>query len=210
MTLSISIAPLRLRTRARSIRAAISRSTRRRSSPNGFDNVARATQREDRSRGRRGARRDVHRRELTAGQRGRPSRSRFRRRTRRTSRASSRGRIASSRSINVTYPNDNGSPGFSAHFFPSGTVTTDGWYEVVTNPFSVQGSRAPTTASLSISANGADVDALEIVPSGTFTTFAACAPPVDAACGAHQFCETGWCRDGNNGRPAAATAERAR
>ncbi len=103
-------------------------------------------------------------------------------------------------SINVSYPSDNGSPSFGAHFFPSGTVTTDGWYEVVTNPFSVQGSRKPTV-TLSMNANGADIDALEIVPSGTFTTFAQCSPPVDAACGAHQYCETGWCRDGNNGVP---------
>jgi hypothetical protein len=102
--------------------------------------------------------------------------------------------------INVNYPNDNGSPSFGAHFNPSGTVTSDGWYEVVTNPFSVQGSRNPT-ASLTINANFADVDALEIVPSGTFVNFAQCSPPVDAACGAHQYCETGWCRDGNNGVP---------
>ncbi len=107
--------------------------------------------------------------------------------------------------INVNYPNDNGSPSYGAHFYPSGTVTSDGWYEVVTNPFSVQGSRKPT-ASLTITANLADVDALEIVPSGEFITFAQCAPPAmlpngASTCGAHQYCETGWCQDGNNGVP---------
>ncbi len=98
--------------------------------------------------------------------------------------------------IGVSYPNDNGSPSFSARFYPTGTVTSDGWYELTTNAFSVQGSRKPTIA-FSVTANAADVDALEIVPSGTFKALAPCAPPVDAACGAHEFCATGWCRDGN-------------
>ncbi|HEY1959569.1 MAG TPA: S41 family peptidase [Polyangiaceae bacterium] len=98
--------------------------------------------------------------------------------------------------IDVGYPSDGGSPSTSAMFYPSGTVTTDGWYELVTNPFSVQGSRKPTT-DFSVFASGADVDALEVVPSGTFQAAAKCAPPVDAACGPHQFCESDWCRDGN-------------
>ena len=46
-------------------------------------------------------------------------------------------------------------------------------------------------------ASGADVDAFEIVPSGTFKALAACIPPVDSACGPHEFCAAGWCRDGN-------------
>lgn len=99
-------------------------------------------------------------------------------------------------SVDISYPADGGSPSTSAHFYPSGTVTTDGWYELVTNPFSVQGTRKPT-AEFSVFANGADVDALEIAPSGVFQAAAACSPPVDPACGPHQFCESGWCRDGN-------------
>jgi hypothetical protein len=98
--------------------------------------------------------------------------------------------------IDVQYPNDGGSPSHSAHFYPSGTVTSDGWYELVTNAFSVQGTRKPT-AAFSVYANGADVDALEIVPSGTFQALSRCSPPVDPVCGAHQFCVSGWCRDGN-------------
>lgn len=99
-------------------------------------------------------------------------------------------------SIDVSYPSDGGSPSTSASFFPSGTVTSDGWYELVTNAFSVQGSRAPTV-DFSVYANAADVDALELVPSGKFQAAAKCSPPIDSACGAHQFCESGWCRDGN-------------
>jgi hypothetical protein len=97
--------------------------------------------------------------------------------------------------INVTYV-DSGSPSFGAHFNPTGTVTSDGWYELATNSFSVQGSRQPQIAFV-ISASGADVDALEIVPQGTFKALAACSPPIDSACGPHEFCATGFCRDGN-------------
>ncbi len=98
--------------------------------------------------------------------------------------------------INVTYPSDAGSPSFSARFNPSGTVTSDGWYEVVTNTFSVQASRSPSVA-LSMTANGADVDALEIVPSGNFKALAKCSPPVDSACASNEFCGAGFCHDGN-------------
>jgi len=98
--------------------------------------------------------------------------------------------------IGVGYPNDGGSPSFSARFYPTGTVTSDGWYEVTTNAFSVQGSRTPTI-NLSINASGADVDAFEIVPQGTFKALAACSPPVDAACAPNEFCGAGWCRDGS-------------
>ena len=97
--------------------------------------------------------------------------------------------------IDVAYA-DSGSPSFSAHFYPTGTVTSDGWYEVATNAFSVQGSRKPAI-TFSVFASGADVDALEIVPAGAFKALAACAPPVDSARGAHEFCSAGWCHDGN-------------
>ncbi len=98
--------------------------------------------------------------------------------------------------ISVSYPNDGGSPSFSARLYPSGTVTSDGWYEVVSNQFSIQGSRNPQVA-LAITASGADVDAFELVPSGTFKALASCAPPVSSACGVHEFCGAGWCHDGN-------------
>ncbi|HSQ62405.1 MAG TPA: hypothetical protein VLM85_04300, partial [Polyangiaceae bacterium] len=98
--------------------------------------------------------------------------------------------------LNVSYPNDGGSPGFSSRFYPSGTVTSDGWYEVTTNTFSVQGTRQPKV-SLSLIAQQADVDAFEVVPAGKFKALAACSPPQDPACGPGEFCAAGWCRDGN-------------
>ena len=75
-------------------------------------------------------------------------------------------------------------------------MTSDGWYEVVTSDFSVQGSRNPSV-QLTITASGADVDAVEIVPDGAFKALAQCSPPVDPACGPGEFCGAGWCRNGN-------------
>jgi hypothetical protein len=98
--------------------------------------------------------------------------------------------------VNVAYPSDGGAPSFGARFYPSGTVTSDGWYEVVTNPFSLQGSRSPEV-SLVITASGADVDAFELDASGQFKALSTCSPPFDSACASNEFCGTGWCNDGN-------------
>jgi hypothetical protein len=97
--------------------------------------------------------------------------------------------------VTVSYPDDGGAPSFAARFYPTGVVTSDGWYEVATNEISVEGSRKPTLA-LEVRGSGAEIDAFEIVPKGTFRSRAKCSPPRDAACGEGQFCAAGWCRDG--------------
>jgi hypothetical protein len=99
-------------------------------------------------------------------------------------------------SVNVGYPADGGSPGFYARLFPTGLVTSDGWYELATAPFSVEGSRG-ATGTLTIFGSGVDVDAFELVPEGTFAKLAACTPPVGDTCRANEQCIAGWCRDGN-------------
>ncbi len=98
-------------------------------------------------------------------------------------------------SVNIGYPDDSGSPGFFARFYPTGVVTSDGWYELTTSDFSVQGTRG-ATASLSVYASGADVDAFEVFPHGTFRSLSACSPPFDSACRSDEICDAGWCRQG--------------
>ena len=98
--------------------------------------------------------------------------------------------------INVGYPSDGGSPGFYARFYPTGVVTSDGWYEVATAPFSFQGSRG-ATASVNIYGNQVEVDAFEVAPEGDFRALAACTGAGDSACRSNEACMTGWCRDGN-------------
>jgi len=97
--------------------------------------------------------------------------------------------------VAITNPADGGFPSFEAIFFPTGRVTSDGWYEVATAPFTFEASRGGS-AALSIVASGADVDALEIVEEGSPRATKTCSVAGDAACGAGEFCSAGFCHDG--------------
>jgi Peptidase family S41 len=98
-------------------------------------------------------------------------------------------------SVNVDYQQP-GSPGFQAWFYPTGRVTSDGWYEVETAPFSIEGTRK-FTARLDMIASGADLDAVEFSEVGAFKSLAQCSGSRDAACGAGEYCAAGYCRNGN-------------
>jgi hypothetical protein len=92
-------------------------------------------------------------------------------------------------------------PAKEATFFPTGRVTSDGWYEVETAPFSVDAGKGER-AVLSLIASGADVDALEVVAEGGVRETKTCTVPRDSACGAGEFCASGFCRDGDAMVPA--------
>ena len=94
-----------------------------------------------------------------------------------------------------------GSPSHAARFFPTGRVTSDGWYEVATAPFTVDGTRKHETV-LSLYASGADLDGLEFVEEGTFREAAVCQGRSTSTCGDGEFCAGGYCRNGNEGVPA--------
>ncbi|MFO0664419.1 MAG: hypothetical protein U0174_10735 [Polyangiaceae bacterium] len=106
-----------------------------------------------------------------------------------------RNRVVSS--ISVTYT-EKAHPWFSADFYPTGRVTSDGWYEVATAPFSVDGVAAHT-ANLSIGASGADVDAFEVVSEGAYKALSKCGLPRDPVCDASagEYCAADHCRNGN-------------
>jgi hypothetical protein len=111
--------------------------------------------------------------------------------------------------LDVEYA-DSGAPGVSARFFPTGRVTSDGWYEVATAPFSVDGTRKPSVA-FAVFASGADVDALELIEDGDFRPTATCEGRATTTCGEGEFCAAGYCRDGAAGVPALpGEAERTR
>jgi hypothetical protein len=95
-----------------------------------------------------------------------------------------------------------GSPGVVSNAFPTGRVTSDGWVEMQTQPFSVDGTKSGVDARLFLAAYSisqpitVQVDAVEVVPDGTFTPRAACVGLDTAgACGAGQMCLGGLCRD---------------
>jgi hypothetical protein len=97
---------------------------------------------------------------------------------------------------------EDGSPGTVSQAFPTGRVTSDGWVEMGTQPFSVDGAKAGVDARFYLSAYAADmpievkIDAVEVVPDGSFAALVACTGlDTGAACNAGQMCLAGWCRD---------------
>lgn len=82
--------------------------------------------------------------------------------------------------------------------FPTGRMTSDGWYELATDAFSFDASRAKVVqvGLFSPAAAGADVDAIEISVSGPPVAERSCAGVGDPlACGPDQECQWGLCRD---------------
>lgn len=94
----------------------------------------------------------------------------------------------------------------SARFYPTGRVTSDGWYEVETAPFTVQATKG-AKATLSIFASGAEVDGFEVSMTGEARELRACATHGDGVCGAHEFCAARACHDGALGLPPLPKAE---
>lgn len=100
---------------------------------------------------------------------------------------------------------DRGDPSFYATLYPTGVVTSDGWYEIATAPFSLDPVRA-FSASVFLYASGADIDALELVrEAAPALAIKACTKAYDPVCSAHEFCSAGFCRDGNVTVPGVPT-----
>ena len=104
-------------------------------------------------------------------------------------------------SIDITYATDGGFPDASVMFYPTGRVTSDGWYEVETSRFSVQAARVSSVA-FSIFASGADIDAFELVADGTYRAPTACSIARDPVCNSNEYCAAGFCQDGEYQLPA--------
>lgn len=84
----------------------------------------------------------------------------------------------------------------AAWLFPSGRKTSDGWVELLTNPFSVTG-RDLTRAFLRVEGTQVDIDALELVASGEeYHSGGACLGHGDPVCGPDAVCIGQRCRQG--------------
>ncbi len=79
--------------------------------------------------------------------------------------------------------------------FPTGRVTSDGWYELESQPFSYDAATLGV-ARFIVEPRGKDfeVDALELVPAGSFAPQASCQSPDDSPCGVGEVCAGGRCR----------------
>ncbi|MFO0661869.1 MAG: S41 family peptidase [Polyangiaceae bacterium] len=95
----------------------------------------------------------------------------------------------------VDYPaTDTGGPGAIAALYPTGLVTSDGWYEVVSGPVRVEQARTPAVGLYML--GSADVDAIELERVADVPGPVPCDNAGDPICGAGHFCAAGWCRDG--------------
>jgi hypothetical protein len=110
----------------------------------------------------------------------------------------------------VSYPTESGLPLVSAYMAPTGRATSDGWIELASNDFPVNGAELPAVylkLQDYASEAGVDLDALELVPSGEFRPFATCEGVRDTSCGPDALCVAGTCRLGALGVPPLPSPE---
>jgi hypothetical protein len=83
-----------------------------------------------------------------------------------------------------------------AQAYPTGRMTSDGWYELASHDLTVDVSRAQGLSMGLFAPDGADVDAAELVPDGAPVFGAACTGADEkAACLPGQACVWGRCRN---------------
>lgn len=102
-------------------------------------------------------------------------------------------------SVYITYVEGSGLDRVDALLSPTGRTTSDGWIELATNDLSVDGAlvdHAYVRVSTYAAAAGVDLDAFEVVPSGTFLAQRDCAGISDPTCGGEEICLDNRCIPG--------------
>jgi hypothetical protein len=113
-------------------------------------------------------------------------------------------------SIFVGFPEDSGIADVSARMFPTGRTTSDGWVELASNEFPVDGAvmlRAYLRISNYADVDGVDLDSLEIVRAGSFWEPQACFGHADPVCGTEAMCGSEVCRLGRLAVPPLPSDE---
>ncbi len=94
-------------------------------------------------------------------------------------------------SIDVLYTSASGLDSLSVLLSPTGRTTSDGWVELASNDFPVDGASVAEAYLKVVNesyATGVDLDAFEIVSEGSFVAQAGCAGVGDPACDADEVC----------------------
>lgn len=98
--------------------------------------------------------------------------------------------------MTVVFPDGSGRDIVVAKMGPTGRVTSDGWVELASNPFPVDG-----VAALAVylrvydyDSTGSEIDALELVPAGDYLEEKPCTGVADPVCGDEQVCVHQQCR----------------
>lgn len=95
-----------------------------------------------------------------------------------------------------------------AAFFPTGKTTSDGWYELKSNPLNIDPALSGQLSFGVFTTTGAEVDALEILDEGAGHPLAQCAGAQDTqSCQPSEICEYGVCRDAAARVPALPAAD---
>lgn len=92
------------------------------------------------------------------------------------------------------------------YLFPTGRVTSDGWTELTSNPVSVTGTELER-AFVRLEGSSIDLDAIEVVPEGTYDPGGACTDAFDTSCGPDAVCMSGFCRQGGRFVPPLPAEE---
>lgn len=98
----------------------------------------------------------------------------------------------------------------NARMGPTGRATSDGWIELSSNEFPVDGTLLPDVYVRLVdfaSVEGVDVDALEVVRAGDYYPPSACEGVRDPVCGSEGLCIGGACRLGRLGVPPLPPVE---
>ena len=101
--------------------------------------------------------------------------------------------------VYITYVEGSGLDRVDALLSPTGRATSDGWIELATNDFSVDGAfvdHAYARVSTYAAVAGVDLDAFEVVPSGAYLPQKDCAGISDPACGSGEVCIDNRCISG--------------
>jgi hypothetical protein len=99
-------------------------------------------------------------------------------------------------SVTAQVEYDDGTPFTLSQLMPTGRVTSDGWVELESPPFSVEAARGPAVSVGFFSPSGVTVDALEVVSSGEYRDGHACTGVADeGACRPDEVCIAHHCVD---------------
>ncbi len=104
----------------------------------------------------------------------------------------------------VLYTEESGLKQVSAQLAPTGRTTSDGWVELSSNDFPVDGALVDVAYLRVIdyaNTDGVDVDSLEVIPSGEFEPQKLCSGAFDPVCGPDGVCVHGSCAIGRYGVP---------
>ncbi|APR84832.1 Hypothetical protein A7982_10181 [Minicystis rosea] len=107
-------------------------------------------------------------------------------------------------SLVVVYQDGSGLDTTGAQMTPTGRTTSDGWVELGSNDFPIDGAKAAHVYLRVVGYAALDavqIDGLELVPSGQFQAQADCSGVGDSVCGADGVCIYGRCVIGRLGVP---------